>query len=111
MNQNKYKTFKEFYPYYLSEHKKPITKIFHAIGSLLSLFFLILFLKINYYLLPIVLLIGYGFAWISHLIFEQNKPATFKYPWWSQIGDHHMTWLMLTGRLKTALNDAGVETK
>ena len=39
MNQNKYKTFKEFYPYYLSEHKKPITKIFHAIGSLLSLFF------------------------------------------------------------------------
>lgn len=91
MNQNKYKTFKEFYPYYLSEHKKPITKIFHAIGSLLSLFFLILFLKINYYLLPIVLLIGYGFAWISHLIFEQNKPATFKYPLYSFWGD----WVML----------------
>ena len=45
---------------------------------------------------------------IIYEFIEHNKPATFKYPWWSQIGDHHMTWLMLTGKLKKRLNEAGV---
>jgi len=36
-------------------------------------------------------LLGYGFAWIGHALFEKNKPATFEYPWYSFIAD----WVML----------------
>lgn len=36
------------------------------------------------------LIIGYGFAWIGHFFFENNKPATFIYPTYSLMGDFHM---------------------
>ena len=34
VSDSKFNSFKEFYPFYLSEHDKSLTKIFHAIGSL-----------------------------------------------------------------------------
>ena len=106
----KYKSFKEFYPYYISEHDNKYTKLMHFIGTSISIFFLIkFFLSFNILFILYALLSGYGFAWIGHFFIEKNKPATFKYPWWSQIGDHHMTLLMLTGKLKKALSDAGVK--
>ena len=105
----RYKSFKDFYPYYISEHDHKYTKLMHFIGTSISIYFLIKFiLSFNFLFILYALLAGYGFAWIGHFFIEHNKPATFKYPWWSQIGDHHMTWLMLTGRLKKRLNEAGV---
>ena len=92
MNEIKYNTFKEFYPYYLSEHKKTSTKILHVAGSLIGLFILIVLIIFeNYFYIPLALIPGYGFAWIGHFVFEKNKPATFKYPLYSFIGD----WIML----------------
>ena len=41
-------------------------------------------------LLLLAPLIGYGFAWVGHFFYEKNKPATFKYPVYSFIGD----WVM-----------------
>jgi hypothetical protein len=45
-------------------------------------------------------LLGYGFAWVGHFVFEKNRPATFDYPFYSLMGD----WVMLkdafTGRIK-----------
>jgi hypothetical protein len=38
----------------------------------------------------IPLLLGYGFAWIGHFAFENNKPATFIYPSFSLMGDFRM---------------------
>ena len=35
----KYKNLKEFYPYYLTEHAGKQTKLFHFIGTALSIFF------------------------------------------------------------------------
>jgi len=29
-------------------------------------------------------------AWVGHFFFEKNKPATFKYPLFSLIGDQKM---------------------
>jgi hypothetical protein len=88
----KFNSFKEFYPFYLSEHSKTSTKILHVIGSLsvISMIFYAFIYsstKILYFL-PIV---GYGFAWIGHFFFEKNRPATFKFPLYSFIGD----WVML----------------
>ena len=44
--------------------------------------------------------IGYGFAWLGHFLFEKNKPATFTYPLYSLMGDWVMFKDMLTGRIK-----------
>ena len=49
------------------------------------------------YYLPII---GYGFAWIGHFFFEKNKPATFKYPLYSFIGDWVMLKDILIGKVK-----------
>lgn len=46
-------------------------------------------------LLPVV---GYGFAWVGHAFFEKNKPATFKYPFWSLISDFKLFFEILVGR-------------
>tara|TARA_Y100000996_G_C22527421_1_gene645034 strand:- start:1317 stop:1628 length:312 start_codon:yes stop_codon:yes gene_type:complete len=92
ISKPKFNSFKEFYPFYLSEHSKRSTKILHMIGSIgvilmISYSFYSSNTKILYYL-PIV---GYGFAWIGHFFFEKNRPATFTYPLYSFAGD----WIML----------------
>ena len=101
MSDTKFTSFKKFYPYYLSEHKLKINKILHIIGSLLGLIFLIIVLYFkNYKYIPLSFLFGYIFAWIGHFVFEKNKPATFKYPIYSFIGDWVMLKDVLTGKIK-----------
>ena len=101
MIDTKFTSFKKFYPYYLSEHKLKINKILHIIGSLSGLIFLIIILySKNYTYIPLSFLIGYTFAWIGHFVFEKNKPATFKYPIYSFMGDWVMLKDVLTGKIK-----------
>ena len=101
MKTSKFNSFSEFYPFYLSEHKKKLTKIYHVIGSILviSIILLSIFSR-NYNYLYLTPLAGYGFAWFSHFFIEKNKPATFKYPLYSFIGDWIMFKDILTGRIK-----------
>ena len=88
MSNTKFTSFKDFYPYYLSEHKLKTNKILHIIGSLTGLSFLFYIVYIEKYkFIPVSFLFGYTFAWIGHFFFEKNKPATFKYPLYSFIGD------------------------
>ena len=100
--EKKYKSFKEFYPYYLSEHRRPMTQAFHFFGTFLViiLFLYGIFIQSGtaFILMPIA---GYGFAWMSHLFIEKNKPATFTYPLWSLGSDFVMFWEILTGKIKT----------
>ena len=97
----KYKTFKDFYPYYIEEHSKPKTKLLHFIGTSISLFFLVqLVITFDPIYLIYALLSGYGFAWVAHFFIEKNKPATFTYPFYSFIGDHKMFIEILIGKHK-----------
>ena len=95
----KYTSFKEFYPYYLSEHQKKRTKLLHFIGTTLYLY---CFVHLLYSLDPMFALYGfvcgYGFAWISHFFVEKNKPATFEYPLYSFMADHVMYFEILRGK-------------
>ena len=101
MSDTKFTSFKDFYPYYLSEHKLIINKILHAIGSLSGLSFLIYSIYTTQYkLIPISFIFGYTFAWVGHFVFEKNKPATFKYPLYSFMGDWVMLKDIILGRIK-----------
>ena len=43
--------------------------------------------------------LGYAFAWVGHFFFEHNKPATFKYPGFSFMGDWRLWWDTVTGKM------------
>jgi hypothetical protein len=45
------------------------------------------------------LLCGYGFAWVGHFVFEKNKPASFKRPLYSFMGDWVMYKDIWSGRI------------
>ena len=95
-----YSSFAEFYPFYLSEHARRATRRLHFLGSALSLLCIaMLILTGNLWWLGAGLVAGYGFAWIAHLAVEKNRPATFKYPLYSFMGDWMMFWQMLTGKI------------
>ncbi|GAA0557390.1 MULTISPECIES: DUF962 domain-containing protein [Rheinheimera] len=101
---NKFSSFAQFYPYYLSEHRHPVCRALHYIGSALVIIVLLYALWTQQWrwlwLLP---LIGYGFAWVGHFAFEHNRPATFKHPFYSLAADWVMLKDFLTGKLKRKL--------
>lgn len=98
--EQRYQSFNEFYPFYLSQHQHPICRQLHFVGSTLILIVLGYILYSQHFIWLISLpVIGYGFAWIGHFAFEKNRPATFTYPLWSLMGDWKMFWQMLTRKI------------
>ena len=96
-----FKTFAEFYPFYLGEHSDRRSRRLHFLGSSLVLVCVaMLFASGRMQYLLYALLCGYGFAWIGHFFFERNKPATFKHPLYSFIGDWAMYRDIWLGRIK-----------
>ncbi|MDH3646683.1 MAG: DUF962 domain-containing protein [Gammaproteobacteria bacterium] len=97
----RYRDFKSFYPFYLNEHSDRMCRRLHFIGTgLVIATFLVAIVGSNWRLLWLLPLFGYGFAWAGHFLFEKNRPATFKYPVYSLIGDFVMFRDMLTGRIR-----------
>ena len=92
-----YKSFKIFYPFYLSEHMNYICKGLYFIGA-----FCVIIIIIVSFFKPMVIfffpLCGYGFAWIGPFFFEKNHSATFTYPLYSFIGDWVMFKDILIGK-------------
>jgi len=96
----RYKDFQEFWPFYVREHSKIGTRILHFIGTT-SLFVFLLHAVVTGSPLSMLagVFAGYGCAWTGHFLIEKNRPATFRYPLFSLIGDFKMYGLMLTGRM------------
>lgn len=101
----KYRTLKEFWPFYVREHLNPISRRLHFIGSALNLLLLAMGVITSdwrwWVAMPVV---AYGFAWTGHFVFEKNRPATFKHPVLSLIADYKMFFLILTGKMDQELN-------
>ena len=95
------KSFAEFYPFYLGEHRNDTCRRLHFMGSTLTLVCLAMLLitgRPQYILYA--LLCGYGFAWVGHFVFEKNKPASFRRPLYSFMGDWRMYLDIWTGKVR-----------
>ncbi|HET6329930.1 MAG TPA: DUF962 domain-containing protein [Holophagaceae bacterium] len=93
-------TFARFWPAYVAEHRSRLNRRLHLSGSIGYLALLIaLAVTHRWAWVWTVPLLAYGFAWTGHFLVEKNRPATFKHPWLSLIGDHKMAALMLAGRM------------
>ena len=104
MSRNTLRTFGEFWPAYLAEHRNPVNRKLHFTGtSLVLILGLSTLLTGNWFFLIITPVAGYSFAWLGHFIIEKNRPMTFRHPWWSLIGDFKMFWHFLTGSLSAEL--------
>jgi hypothetical protein len=104
MAESTFNSFAEFWPYYLNEHSKSGTRWLHLVGTTLGLALIVFFIVIGrWWLFPLALIPGYGAAWIGHFFIEKNKPATFRHPLWSFIGDYKMIGLMVTGKMDAEL--------
>ncbi len=95
-----YQSFKEFYPFDLSQHQHPLNKGLHVAGTLLSLTLLFSLLKSAPAYFALSFIPGYTLAWIGHFKIEKNRPATFTYPLYSFMGDFRMSFDLLTGKIK-----------
>ncbi|MDX2298122.1 MAG: DUF962 domain-containing protein [Xanthomonadaceae bacterium] len=99
---DKFSSFEEFYPFYLGEHSNRTCRRLHFVGSglVLGVLAAVIMGELGPLWLLSIPVIGYGFAWVGHFVFEKNRPATFTYPVWSLIGDWVMFGEMLTGKIR-----------
>lgn len=101
VDRGAYASVAEFYPFYLSQHESRTNRRLHFIGTTLVIaLFVAAIVDANYWLLLAVPVAGYAFAWVGHFVFEKNKPATFKYPFYSLACDFVMYKDIWLGRIK-----------
>ncbi|MBC7211801.1 MAG: DUF962 domain-containing protein, partial [Pseudomonas sp.] len=73
-----FRSFAEFYPYYLGEHSNATCRRLHFVGTSLVIALLAYSIGSGQWLLLLTVpLAGYGFAWAGHFFFEKNRPASF----------------------------------
>ena len=95
-----YRSFDDFYPFYLSEHANRTSRRLHVVGTTIALALLVAAVATQtWWLIAVALVQGYAFAWVGHFFFEHNRPATFKYPGFSFMGDWRLWWETVTGRM------------
>ena len=107
MEQPRYATYEAFWPFYVSQHRNPINRRLHFIGTTLVLASLSAGALVSprwAFLAPFA---GYGFAWVGHFAFERNRPATFTYPLWSLRADFRMFRRILAGSMDRELERFG----
>lgn len=97
----RFSSFREFYPYYLGEHRDRTCRRLHFAGSLGVLVLLaVAVARHDARWALAALACGYGFAWAGHFFFEKNRPATFRHPVYSFLGDWVMFRDILLGRIR-----------
>jgi hypothetical protein len=100
MTDERIHTFEEFWPYYVGEHRDPVCRALHYVGTTLAIGTVATaVLTANPTWLLLTPVVGYAPAWFGHYIIEGNVPATFKHPIWSLRGDLRMLSMALQGRM------------
>jgi hypothetical protein len=106
----RFSSFGEFWPFYLGQHRKRLTRQLHFIGTDFALGAIISAVwRRDPWLLAIGIVGAYGLAWLSHFFVERNRPATFQYPLWSFAADWKMWALIWTGGLHRNMRRHGLD--
>lgn len=104
MSAPRFASFAEFWPYYLGEHRRPVTRALHFVGTALLASAVVAAAVTMRPLFALAGVVGvYACAWPGHFFIEKNRPATFTYPLWSVRGDFKMFGLFVAGRLGAEL--------
>ena len=105
-----FESFEEFWPYYVLEHSRKITRQLHFAGATAALVCTAAAVltphKWTALLIPVV---GYAPAWVGHFFFEENVPATFGYPVYSARAGMKMYRMMLEGTMDAEVERLSVE--
>jgi hypothetical protein len=97
-------TYPEFWRVYLAAHADPRTRVLHYLGTTFGVAALAAAGATgNWRWLLAAPVAGYALAWLGHLVFEHNRPATFGHPGWSFLSDFRMLGLFLSRRLDREL--------
>lgn len=112
MNEQRFNSFSEFWPFYLAEHSSNRCRQLHFIGNLFAITGAALFIiTLKWKFIVFAILAGYAWAWSGHFIYEKNRPATFRYPIFSLFADWVMFFLIITGKIGEHLTLFGIKTK
>ena len=103
-----FKTYADFWPFYLSRRTKTGTRTFHYFGSGLALMLLAKAVQASEPLLvPLAVATAFIYGWIGLWFVERTQPTSFRYPIWSLISDYRMFYLYLTRRLDDEMRRVG----
>ena len=109
--ESSFATFEQFWPFYVSQHRRRGTRALHFAGTTLGLLCLARAITAPAPVLVIWgLVLSYGLAWIGHFFIEKNRPATFRYPVWSFLGDLKMYGLMWRGKMSAQVDRLSMAT-
>ncbi len=109
MSVPEFRSYDEFFAYYVLQHSCLSNRLMHAAGTTLGIVVIIVSFALGHPWYALLFFpIGYGFAWAGHFLLEKNVPATFGHPFWSFISDFRMLFLMTTGRLRPWLAESNV---
>ncbi|WP_139488267.1 DUF962 domain-containing protein [Brevibacillus dissolubilis] len=106
--RRQFSRYEEFWPFYVSQHRRKATRQWHFVGTSLVWVCVLLALVSSWWFLLLAPVLAYGLAWFSHFVIEGNKPATFGHPFWSLRADFRMYRLMLTGKMDAEIRRLGM---
>lgn len=102
----RFETYEQFWRFYALEHSSRMNRALHFAGTTLALAAVAAAISIAPWWLAAAPAAGYAFAWIGHLFFEKNRPATFAYPLWSLRADFRMYRYIWLGRMGSEVRRA-----
>ncbi len=96
----RFTNYREFWPYYVGEHRQPLCRAIHYVAALASLACVVwAVLALDWRPLVLAPAFAYGLAWIGHFFVERNRPATWGWVRWSLMAEYQMLFLALIGRM------------
>jgi hypothetical protein len=105
-------SFEEFWPHYLRNHSKKSTQVLHLVGVGAGFGALAAGLtsRRRRWLIALAPALGFGPAWLGHLVFEGNRPTTFDHPLWALRAGLRMVEMMVAGTLSDEVASAMAAT-